>query len=76
MKHGKNVIVDVKYGITLQEYRVTINMNTDKIYLKSGLICSLSDTKCTDELEGGQTFWNPLPNYNSNFQKYTVLCEE
>ena len=71
----ENVIVHAKYRITLQEYQATININTDKIHLKSGVICSLSDTTCTDELDGGQTFWNTLPNDNCNSQKYTVLYE-
>ena len=53
----------------------SININTDKIHLKSGVICSLSDTTCTDKLGGGQIFWNPVPNDNCNFQKYTVLYE-
>ena len=71
----ENVIVHGKYRITLQEYYATINLNTDKIQLKSGIICPLSETQCTDELGGGQTFWNALPNDNCNFQKYSVLYE-
>ena len=71
----ENVIVYAKHRITLQEYQAPININTDKIHLKPGVICSLSDTTCTDELGGGQTFWNPLPNNNCNLQKYTVLYE-
>ena len=71
----ENVIVHAKYRITLQEYQATLNINRDKIHLKSRVICSLSDTACADELGGGKTFWNPLPNDNCNFQKYTALYE-
>ena len=71
----ENVIVHAKYRITLQEYQTTVYINTDNIYLKSGVIFSLSDTTCAYELGGGQTFWNPLPNDKCNFQKYTVLYE-
>ena len=70
-----NFISHAKYRITLQEYQATININTDKIHLKSGVVCSLSETTCTDKLGRGQTFWNPLPNDNCNFKKYTVLYE-
>ena len=41
---------------------------------KSGVNYPLSDTTCTDEL-GRQTFWNPLPNGNYDFEKYTILYE-
>ena len=34
----ENGIVYAKYRITLQEYQATININTDKIHLKSGYI--------------------------------------
>ena len=71
----ENVIVYAKYRITLQEYQAANNINTDEIHLKSGGICSLSDTTCTDEPGAGQTFWNPLPNFNCNFQKYIVQYE-
>ena len=46
----ENVIVHGKYRITLQEYYATMNLNTDKIQLKSRIICPLCVTQCTDEL--------------------------
>ena len=38
----------------------------------SGIICTLSDTCCTD-VENGQTFWNTLPNDVCNLNKYEVI---
>ena len=43
--------------MTLREYQATINMNMDKIYLKSGVICSFSNTTCTGKLGREQSAW-------------------
>ena len=61
--------------ITLQEqHYLTIHLNSNKIQLGSGIICTLSDTYCT-EVEFGQIFWNTLPNDVCNFNKYEGIYE-
>ena len=56
-----NVEVQAIFKITLQEHYATIHLNSNKIQLGSGIICTLSDTYCTD-VEYAQTFWDTLPN--------------
>ena len=60
--------------ITLQEHYATIHLNSKNIQLGSGIICTLSDTFCTD-VEYGQTFSDILPNDVCNFNKYEVIHE-
>ena len=67
-----NVIVQGVIKVTLQEYYTPVNLNTNKIHLRSGVTCSLSESHCVD-MEGGQTFWNPLPDDICNFNKYEIL---
>ena len=38
------------------------------------ITCSLSESHYVD-IEGGQTFWNPLPDEICNFNKYEILYE-
>ena len=58
----------------MQERYATINLNSNKIQLGSGIICTLSDTYCAD-VEYGQTFWNTLSKDVRNFNKYEVIYE-
>ena len=67
-----NVIVQGVIKITLQEYYTPVNLNITKIHLRSGVICSLSESHCV-YMEGGQPFWNPLPDDICNFNKYEIL---
>ena len=69
-----SVVVQTIFKITLQEHYATVHLNTDKIQLRSGVVCTLSKTYCTD-MEDGQTFWNTLPNDVCNFKKYEVIYE-
>ena len=59
-----NVLVQAIFKITLQEHCTTIHLNSNKIQLGSGMMCTLSDTYCTD-VEYGQTFWNISRNVTS-----------
>ena len=43
-----NVVVQAIFKITLQKHYATIHLNSNKIQLGSGIICTLSDTYCTD----------------------------
>ena len=49
-----------------------MNLNTNKIHLRSGTTCSLSESYCVD-MEGGQTLWKPLPDEIYNYNKYEIL---
>ena len=69
-----NVVVQVIFKITLQEYYATIHLNSNKIQLGSGIICTLSVTYCTG-VENGETFWNTLLNDVCNFNKYEVIYQ-
>ena len=53
---------------------MTIHLNSNKIQSGSGIICTLSESYCTD-IEYGQTFWNTLPNDVCNINKYEVIYE-
>ena len=69
-----NVVVQAIFKITLQEHYATIHLNSNRIQLGTGILCTLSDTYCT-EVEYGQTFWDTLPNDVCNFNKYEVIYE-
>ena len=60
--------------ITLQERYATIHLNSNKIQLRSGIICTLSGAYCTD-VEYGRTFWNIFPNDVCDFNEYEVIYE-
>lgn len=68
------VIVQATVKITLQEYFARVHLNTDKIFLRSGVSCTLSRSSCVD-IEGGYTFWRPVPTDNCHFDEYDVLYE-
>ena len=58
----------------MQEHYATIHLNSNKIQLGSGIICTLSDTYYTD-VEYGQKFWDTLTNDVCNFNKFEVIYE-
>ncbi|KYN12133.1 hypothetical protein ALC57_15695 [Trachymyrmex cornetzi] len=72
-----SVIVLGSIKITLQDYVVDVRINTNRVHLRSGgvaprVTCELSATRCTD-IEGGDTFWEPVPIDNYKFADYGVL---
>lgn len=70
----EDVIVLASVTITLGEHQGRVNLNTDKVYLKSGTVCLLSDGFCIDQ-EGGYTFWNPVEKDTCNFHQFSLLFE-
>ncbi|XP_023288930.1 uncharacterized protein LOC111674084 [Orussus abietinus] len=60
--------------ITLRDYNAAVNLDTNKVYLKSGATCGMMSGQCTD-FEGGSTFWSPVPTDACSFRKYGVLYE-
>lgn len=68
-----DVVVQGIVTITLQTYFVPINLNTERIHLRSGVMCMLNNP-CID-IEGGHTFWDTIQQDSCNFHKYDVLYE-
>ena len=70
-----NVVGQTIFKITLQEHYLTTYLNSNKIQLWSGIICTLSDIYCTD-VEYGQTIWNTLHNDVCNSKKHKIIYWE
>lgn len=66
------VVVMGSIKITLQDYNADVKINSNRVQLRSGVVCELSATRCTD-IEGGDTFWNPMPADQCKFSDYNVL---
>lgn len=66
------VLASIK--ITLQDYTADVRLNTNRVHLRSGVACELSATHCTD-IEGGDTFWEPVPVDSCKFSDYSVLYQ-
>ncbi|KAL6419585.1 hypothetical protein ACFW04_011315 [Cataglyphis niger] len=60
--------------ITLQDYTADVRINTNRVQLRSGVACELSATYCSD-IEGGDTFWDPVPADTCKFSNYGILYE-
>ncbi|EZA50981.1 hypothetical protein X777_10412 [Ooceraea biroi] len=69
-----DVVVIGTIKITLQDYDAVVRINTNRVQLKSGITCELSDTTCVD-IEGGNTFWEALPQDSCKFSRYSLLFE-
>jgi len=67
-----DVVVLSSVRITLQDYNADVRVNTNRVHLRSGVACELSATHCTD-IEGGNTFWEPVPADSCQFNDYSVL---
>lgn len=70
----ENVVVDGYVEITMQDYTATINLNKNKINLRSGTSCKLTDERCHD-LQDGYTFWKSLPEDHCGITRYSVLYD-
>jgi hypothetical protein len=70
----KSVVVQGTIKVTINEYVTRVNLNNNNIYLRSGTICSLSEGNCID-IDGGYTFWDPIPTNNCKFNQYGILYE-
>lgn len=67
-----DVIVLGTVKITLQDYFANVRLNTNRVQLRSGVVCELRATQCTD-IEGGSTFWNPFPTDSCRLYDYSSL---
>lgn len=70
----ESVVVQGTIKITLTTQQARVSLQDDRIHLQSGTICSLSTSTCID-MEGGHTFWKPMPVDNCKFNHYGVLYE-
>ena len=61
--------------VTLQDYITDVQINTNRVHLQLEVSCELSSTHCTD-IEGGDTFWDPVPVDYCKFSDYGVLYNE
>lgn len=68
------VLVQGTLKITLTAYTAQTNLDNDRIHLKSGVTCRMSDTMCLDT-EGGNTFWSALPEDRCNTDRYSLIYE-
>lgn len=60
--------------VTLRDYRARVGLKNNIVYLNSGTRCELSKGQCTD-IEGGPTFWDPIPLDKCGDKQYSVLYE-
>lgn len=68
------VVVQAVVRITLKTERASVQAERDKIILKTGTVCTFSESYCLDS-ENGYSYWKPFPVTKCVFGQYTVLYE-
>lgn len=68
------VNVEALISITLHEYSAQVDISTNKIVLRSGVICAFDTMPCIDS-EGGHTFWRPIKSVDCINDKYDILYD-
>ena len=69
-----DVVVLATIKFTLQDYDATVQLNSNRVMLRSGVSCELKATHCVD-LEGGNTYWDPFPADHCELSNYGSLYE-
>lgn len=69
-----DVVVQGIARITLKSSYVPVQLNSGKIILKSGTICTLKEGFCIDS-EDGYTYWKPAPISACDFHQYSILYQ-
>lgn len=69
-----DVVVQGIAKVTIKSSYVPVQLNTGKIMLKSGTICTLKEGFCIDS-ENGYTYWKPVPTSSCDFHQYNVLYQ-
>ncbi|KMQ88976.1 hypothetical protein RF55_11456 [Lasius niger] len=69
-----DVVVIGSVKITLQNYLADVRLNTNRIQLRSGVTCEFGSVHCID-VEGGDTYWEPVPAGPCKFNNYGILYE-
>lgn len=70
----EKVFVKGTVKISLRDYEADVDVNTNKVLLRSGTKCDLNDGRCTD-IDGGDTYWDPFPEDSCHSKRYGVLYE-
>ncbi|KAL7289543.1 hypothetical protein TKK_0016517 [Trichogramma kaykai] len=69
-----DVVVQATIKITLTSQTARVDLDNNKLYLRSGTTCNFRDNYCIDS-EGGYTYWHTLPKDYCKFSKYSILYE-
>lgn len=69
-----NVVVQASVKITISNYVAAVDLKNNKIILRSGTHCHLSEGTCMD-IEGNSVFWKTEPSDTCQFNRYDVLFE-
>ena len=69
-----SVNVEGLITITLASYIAKVDLQNDKILLRSGLGCKYSQTDCLD-VENGYSFWENLQSHDCVLNKVEVVYE-
>jgi hypothetical protein len=67
-----DVVVLGSIKITLQDYNADVRINVNRVHLRSGITCDLKAGHCPD-IEGGNTFWEPIPTDSCKFTDFSIL---
>ena len=67
-----DVYVQAVITINLTEQTAIVNLDNDKLHLKSEVVCKYSISNCIDN-EEGYSFWNLLPSDTCNYNHYGIL---
>lgn len=70
----EDVIVQGTIKITLWQHVARVALDNNRVHLRSETVCPLSEGSCLD-VEGGQTFWAPVPLDQCGFNRYGLLYE-
>ena len=68
------VNVEAIVSVSLHEYSAKVNIEQNKIMLRSGVVCEFDRLQCIDS-EGGYTFWSPIKSESCIENKFSILYE-
>lgn len=68
----EDVTVQGLLKITVTVQKAKVNLNTNKIHLKSGTVCKYSDGTCMDQ-EAGRSYWTMFPADPCRFEQYSII---
>ncbi|CAB0041317.1 unnamed protein product [Trichogramma brassicae] len=69
-----DVLVTGYVSIGIYDYDIKLNLENDKVFMQDGTPCNAKARHCISG-EGGNVFWDTLPEQICGANKYTVLYE-
>ncbi|CAB0040206.1 unnamed protein product, partial [Trichogramma brassicae] len=69
-----DVLVTGYVSIGIYDYDIKLNLENDKVFMQDGTPCNAKTRHCISG-EGGNVFWDTLPEQICGANKYTVLYE-